>query len=74
MNFTSNRIPLDDVCFKVYDPEKKELIGTFETATVASHKLGLTVKVIHTAARNKTRRFSPILNKEISIRFGSKTK
>lgn len=72
MNFTTNRIPLDDVCFKVYDPEKKELIHTFDTAALTAQKLGLTTKAVHAAIRTKTRKFAPKLNKEVAIRLGNK--
>jgi hypothetical protein len=62
----------EDICVKVYDPEKKELIATYNTYKEASSKLGLSYKVISAAAKNKTRRFCDRLNKEIAIRIGSK--
>jgi hypothetical protein len=62
----------DEVCIKVYDPEKKEVIATYDTYKEASSKLGLTYKVISAAAKNRTRRFCERLNKEIAIRISSK--
>jgi hypothetical protein len=64
----------EDVCVKVYDPEKKELIATYDTYKEASSKLGLTYKVIKAAAKNKTRRFCERFNKEIAIRVASSKK
>lgn len=62
----------EDIYVKVYDPEKKELIATYDTYKEASSKLGLSYKVISAAAKNKTRRFCERLNKEIAIRTASK--
>jgi len=64
----------DDICVKVYDPEKQELIVVYDNYAQAAKKLGLTAKVVHGACRNKTRRFSPILNKEVALRASAKTK
>ena len=61
----------EDICIKVYDPEKKELIATYNSYKEASSKLGLTYKVIKGAAKAKTRRFSERFNKEIAIRVAS---
>ena len=58
----------DDICIKVYDPTKQELIATYDNYAQAARKLGLTGKVVYTACINKTRRFSPFLNKEVAIR------
>jgi hypothetical protein len=58
----------DDICIKVYDPAKKELIATYRNYTEAARKLGLTYKIVYVACTNKTRRFSPILNKEVALR------
>lgn len=60
-----------DICIKVYDPAKKELIATYKTYTQAARKLGLTYKIVYLACVNKTRRFSPYLNKEVAIRLSS---
>ena len=61
----------NDICIKVYDPAKKELIATYKTYTQAARKLGLTYKIVYIACVNKTRRFSPYLNKEVAIRLSS---
>ena len=61
-----------DVCIKVFDPEKKQLIATYKNYTEAARKLGLTYKVVYAACANKTRRFSPFLNKEIALRIAGK--
>lgn len=62
----------DDICIKVYDPSKQELIGTYANYTEAARKLGLTYKVVYAACMNKTRRFSPFLKKEVAIRAAGK--
>ncbi len=64
----------DDISIKVYDPSKQELIATYNNYTEAARKLGLTYKVVYTACANKTRRFSPFLNKEVAIRVAAKQK
>lgn len=58
----------DDICIKVYDPIKKELIATYSNYTEAARKLGLTYKIVYVACISKTRRFSPFLNKEVALR------
>jgi hypothetical protein len=65
---------IEDECIKVYDPIKKQLIAIYDTYVIASKKLGLTHRCIKHAAITKSRRFSPILNKEIAIRLASKNK
>jgi hypothetical protein len=64
----------DDISIKVYDPSKQKLIATYNNYTEAARKLGLTYKVVYTACANKTRRFSPFLNKEVAIRVAAKQK
>lgn len=64
----------DDLCIKVYDPTKQELIATYRNYTEAARKLGLTYKVVHAACLSKTRRFSPVLNKEVALRASAKEK
>ena len=65
---------IEDECIKVYDPINKQLIATYDTYVMACKKLGLTHKSIKNATITKSRRFSPILNKEIAIRLASKNK
>jgi len=67
-------IETDDIYVKVYDPEKKKVIATYDSYAQAARKLGLTDKVIYNACANKTRRFSPFLNKEVAIRISAKPK
>lgn len=62
----------DDICIKIYDPSKQEVIGTYDTYTKAERATGITIKVLKIAARTKTRRFSPLLNKEVAIRLAAK--
>lgn len=69
-----NTFGLEDECIKVYDVEKKELIGTYATYGKAERATGLSQKILRGAVKNKTRRFSPVLNKEIAIRLAAKTK
>ena len=72
MNVTASHIGAEDECVKVFDPSKQELLKVFNTYGEASRYLGLTSKVLRNAALNKTRRFSPFLNKEIAVRLGLK--
>lgn len=67
-------IEADDIYVKVYDPEKKEVIATYDSYAQAARKLGLTDKVVNNACSSKTRRFSPFLNKEVAIRISAKPK
>ncbi len=62
----------NDECVKVYDPEKKELIGIYNSYCNAAKKLGLTNRSVRDAAINKNRRYSPILKKEVAIRIAGK--
>jgi hypothetical protein len=64
----------DDICIKVYDPEKKEMIAVYDNYAQAARKLGLTSKVVYAACTNKTRRFSPFLKKEVALRASAKEK
>jgi hypothetical protein len=64
----------DDICVKVYDPSKQELIATYNNYTEAARKLGLTFKIVYAACISKKRRFSPFLNKEVAIRASAKNK
>lgn len=64
----------DDICIKVYDPNKKELIAIYNTYSEAAKRLGLTHRSVSSACLNKTRRFSPFLNKEVAIRASAKNK
>lgn len=61
----------EDLCVKVYNPTKQELIATYKNYKDAASKLGLTHKVITTACRDKKRRFCTKLNIEISLRLSS---
>jgi hypothetical protein len=69
-----NTFGLEDECIKVYDVEKKELIESYPTYAKAERATGLSQKILRGAVKNKTRRFSPVLNKEIAIRLGVKPK
>jgi hypothetical protein len=64
----------DDITIKVYDPETKEVIATYDSYTKAARKLGVTFKVVYNACHSKTRRYSPFLKKEIAIRAVSNKK
>lgn len=64
-----SKIETNDICIKVYDPLTQELIATYDNHTEAARKLGLTYKMVYSASINKTRRFSPFLNKEVAIRI-----
>jgi HJR/Mrr/RecB family endonuclease len=47
-----NPIVADDIYVKVYDPEKKKVIATYDSYAQAARKLGLTDKVIYNAFAN----------------------
>ena len=64
----------DDICIKVYDPEKKELIAVYDNYQQAAKKLGINGKIIYNACIYKTRRYSPFLKKDVAIRTASKNK
>ena len=68
------QIPLEDECINVYDPAEKKLIGTYKNYREASRVLGLLTKNLRQAVCNKTRRFSPFLNKEVALRLANKNK
>jgi hypothetical protein len=74
MNISINNFCSEDECIKIYDVEKKELIGVYPTYKKAEIATGLNPKVLRGAIKSKTRRFSPILKKEIAIRIGAKIK
>jgi hypothetical protein len=62
----------NDICIKVYDPSKQELIAVYDNYTQAAKKLGLTYKVVFNATMTKKRRYSPFLDKEVAIRVAGK--
>ena len=63
-----------DECIKVYDPIKKEVIAVYETYTKAARELGISDSVLKRAVQTKTRKFSPVLKKEVAVRIASKLK
>lgn len=65
---------MTDECIKVYDPEKKELIATYDTYTKAERATGISAKILKVAVKTKTRRYSPTLQKQIAIRLAAKNK
>jgi len=70
---------IGDLCamdehLKIYDPSKQELIKECDTYVDAELFTGISNKILRNAARYKTRRFSPFLNKEIAVRVGIKKK
>lgn len=69
-----NQYGYEDECIKVYDPIKKECIAVYDNYYKAQKALGLSSTILRNAARAKTRRFSPILNKEIALRVSGKQK
>ena len=58
----------ENECIKIYNPAKKELIGTYETYAKAQLATGITDRILKTMAIKKQRRFSPRLNMEIAVR------
>lgn len=58
----------DDICIKIYDPTKQELIAVFKNYSKASVKLGVNHTAVQHKCESKRRLFSPILNKEVACR------
>lgn len=56
---------------KVYDVKKKELLGKFETISLAAKFLGLEVSQAYEIAKHKRRNRTNILGKIITIRLAS---
>lgn len=61
-----------DEYLKIYDPAKQEVIKECKNYVEAEIFTGISNKRLRNAAVNKTRRFSPFLNKEIAIRIVAK--
>lgn len=72
MNMRVAQLGSENECIKIYDPSKQELIATYDTYNKAERATGITIKVLKIAARTKTRRFSPVLQKEVAIRLAYK--
>lgn len=70
-HMTVNDILTEDQRIKVYNPEKKELIGEYDTYKKAEKATGLSAKILRGAALSKTRRYSPYLKMEIAVRLSS---
>ena len=69
-----NQFSYSDDCIKVYDPIKKECIAVYNSYYIAEKVLGLNMTTLKSISRNKTKRFSPFLNKEIAVRISAKEK
>lgn len=61
----------EDTCIKVYNPEKKELIGVFRTYSKAASRLGVTSSTILHKVHSKRRCFAPNLQMDVAIRMGT---
>jgi len=59
---------------RVYDPETKQVIKSYDTITKAAAYLGLTTTVVKNRCKNRGREFSPSLKKEVAIRLVNKNK
>lgn len=71
---TTKGIGLEDECIKIFDPIKKELINICDNYPNTARYLGIPQKAVRDAIRNKTRRYSPFLKKEVAIRLANKNK
>jgi len=60
-----------DTCVKVYDPSIKKVIAVFSNCKRASYRLGIPATTLVTKATEKKRVYSPLLNKEIAVRFAA---
>jgi hypothetical protein len=69
-----NSISEDDLCVKVYDPRNRELIAIYENYKKAALKLGVSETLIRKKIVNKKRLYSPILDLEVAIRIGVRSK
>lgn len=62
----------EDMVIKVYDPEKKECIAIYRNFNEAGNRLGMLPVRVQQACKTKTRKFSPLLNKEVALRVARK--
>jgi hypothetical protein len=69
-----NSISEDDLCIKVYDPRNRELIGIYENYKKAALKLGVSESLIRKKVASKKRMHSPMLNLEVAVRIGVRSK
>jgi hypothetical protein len=53
---------------RIYDPEKKELIGHYPTIADASKVTGVKPRTLQAAMARKGRVYSPHLKKEVAVR------
>ncbi len=60
----------ENICVKVYDVETKQIIAVYQNYKKASTRLGIPSPRIHRCALNRSRMYSPMLNKLIAIRVG----
>ncbi len=65
---------VDNLCVKVYDPEKQKLIAVYDTFKKASARLGVSAELIHKKVTSKRRLYSPVFDLTVAVRMGAKTK
>jgi hypothetical protein len=61
----------DGRCVKIYNPEKKELIGVFQNFKRAEIKLNIGSKVLRQKAISKKRIYCEVLKMEIAVRVSN---
>ena len=64
----SNEFYSGDTCIKVYDPNKKKVIGVYPNLAKASTKMLIPPKVILNKTVSKKRIYSKLYNMEVAIR------
>lgn len=69
---TANAMLSEQITVNVYDPEKKELIATYDSMAIATRKLGIGRNVIRRMFEQRNRAYSPILKKEVACRVAKK--
>lgn len=61
-----------DHVIKVYDPETKQVLITYESEKKAYQKLGITKTELKNSFSKKVRFFSPTYKKELTCRLGKR--
>lgn len=60
----------EDLCIKIYDPNKKKVIGAFPSFSKASLKLNISAKVLQNKAETKKRIYSEYYGMDVAVRWG----
>ncbi len=72
MNY--NQFGDPDTCIKVYNPELRECIATYDTFQKAGNDMGLLPVQVLKRCQSKTRIFAPKFNMKVACRLAAKEK